>query len=246
MSAVSQSAAKPSGAQSLSRESVLEMTWIWGTVSFLAFYLLSMLRMAGVLSVKKRAIHVLCCLSLIASYGSCVYSKTPDLNMQRLLRDGNFRCFLVFCSLLTMKTAVFPLLPFFIMSAFSLSSYVLKNRKAYERRGFFSACKGFAIYQDEGVLLAYKMEGLCIPLLLAYLLTGHTDLFVLVSYSSMVWFEYNSNPMMKKAVSELRRSADQMAKSPMVPELVRAKYALLRDSVIERLALSEKKREKTE
>lgn len=224
------------------KDNVLESAWFWGNLTFIACYLLSLLKSTGVLPIKKRAMHILSCSSLIAAYGSCVYSKNRELVLERLIKDGNFRCLLVFCSLLTLHSAIIPMFPFFIMSILALSTHVLKNRKIYEGKGFFFMCKFLVSRKDEAVLFAYKLEVLCVPLLLAYLLIGSADLFSAVSYAGMVWFEYNHNPLMRKAISELRANLDSIAFSPSVPAKVREKYVALRDLAISRFAYAGKKK----
>lgn len=79
--------------------------------------------------------------------------------------------------------------------------------------------------RDEITLFALKVEVLSVPLLLLHLLTGGTDLFSVVSYASMAWFEYSTNPCMKKAVKEIVMSIEHVVYSPSMPQELKKRYS---------------------
>ncbi|KAH9386914.1 uncharacterized protein NEMAJ01_1810, partial [Nematocida major] len=57
------------------------------------------------------------------------------------------------------------------------------------------------------------------------------DLFVLVSYTSMVWFEYTTNPRMRTAVQEIGSAMDAIAYSQNTPRPLRERYAQAKEYV---------------
>ncbi|OAG29487.1 hypothetical protein NEDG_00620 [Nematocida displodere] len=215
---------KKTNAQTLGRDNMLEQAWFWGNGVFIVVFSMSIIKAAMRLGFNQRFLHILSCLSLMVSYGSCVFFKTPAINIQKLLRDGNFRCFLVFCSFLTMRGSLVPMIPFLLMSCLSLSSYILKNKKLYENSLLMGASQNIASKRDQITVLALKIEVLSVPLLVLHLLTGNADLFAVVSYASMAWFEYTTNPSMKKAVTEIVAKIDKTVESPSVPASIKQRY----------------------
>jgi Transmembrane protein 33/Nucleoporin POM33 len=205
------------------RSENLERAWIMGNISFIALYTISLLGMLGILSIRKRIVHMLSCTSLVVSYGSSVYLRNPDLNMSVLIRDSNFRCLLVFFSLFSMRSDMLLLLPFFLMSLQLLASHVSKNRKTFSA-SVVRMCEKISVHRDESILVAHKLEALNVALITVYILFGLADLFVFISYASMVWSEYTSNPLMRKGVTEMRESVDKVMASPRIPLAIRRRY----------------------
>ncbi|KAI5191372.1 hypothetical protein NECID01_1441 [Nematocida sp. AWRm77] len=219
---------KSTAGHSLTKNDYIQGAWLGGSLGFIFAYVLVVVKTVFGLGLGKRVLHLLCCSMLMLTYSSCVFFKTPVINIQKLLRDGNFRCLLVACSLLSMKSAVVPIFPFFLMSVLSLATYVVKHKQKFEKTNAIKAAVALSSKRDELTLLAFKIEIISVPLLVLHLLAGTADLFVVVSYTSLAWFEYNTNPCMKKAARDIIESIDSVVESPSMSPLVKQKYAIVK------------------
>ncbi|KAI5172788.1 hypothetical protein NEFER03_1820 [Nematocida sp. LUAm3] len=219
---------KKSSAEGLYKEALMTKIWLGCTFGYILLYIMSAVKILLGVGAPKRLLHVLSCFCLIVVYGTCLFFRSSNINLQKLLKDGNFRCLLVACSFLSMKGALVPMLPFMIMSAISISEYVVKNRKMFLNTSLLDTSMAVASRRDEITLFALKIEILSVPLLLLHLLTGGTDLFSVVSYSSMVWFEYTTNPCMKKAVNEISAVVEGIVYSPNMPQELKKRYGQIK------------------
>jgi len=236
--------------KSLNKEALIRSSWLASAFGFVFLYVGLVLKTVLGFGLNARVIHALCCVSLIVMYGACICFKTPSVNAQKLLRDGDFRSLLVACSFLGMRRALVPMLPFFFLSCLSISAYVVKNRKMFEKSPLFEHSLSLSSRRDEVTLLAFKIEIVSIPILFLFMLMGAADLFVVVSYISLVWFEYNTNPCMKKAVKEVVSLLDSAFESPIFSSSIRKRYHLLKEHVSVRVKKmqepdSSKEKEKT-
>lgn len=215
----------------------IEMVWLWGSIGFILSYAMCVIKTTTGLGLHRRFLHIVSCLCLIVTYGACIFFKSSAINIQKLLKDGNFRCLLVACSLLGVRGMIIPMLPFLLMSALSVTNYIIKNKGKYDKTSMLQASMNLAAQKDHITLLALKIEVLSLPLIFLHLILGTADLFVLVSYASMVWFEYTTNPRMKVAVREIVESTDAIAESPNVPIVLRHRYTQLKQYIAGKLSL---------
>ncbi|KAH9387506.1 uncharacterized protein NEMAJ01_2402, partial [Nematocida major] len=197
----------------LSRDGLIEQIWFWGSVGFILTYSMGVVRTVTGIGLPKRFLHICSCLCLIATYGACIFFKSSAINIQKLLKDGNFRCLLVACSLLGVSGMAIPMLPFLLMSSLSVTGYVVKNKGKFEKSPILQTSLNLSEQKTYITLVALKIEVLSLPLIFLQLVLGNADLFVLVSYTSMVWFEYTTNPRMRTAVQEIGSAMDAIAYS---------------------------------
>ncbi|KAI5180427.1 hypothetical protein NEOKW01_0731 [Nematocida sp. AWRm80] len=232
--------------EQITKERLLESAWLWSSILFIAIYSVSTVKGLLGMSTGRRVLHIICCFCLMVTYGSCVFFKTSAVNIQKLLKDSNFRCLLVACSLLGMKGATIPMLPFFIMSSLSVAGYIAKNKKTWENTGILRTAVMLSRKRDELTLLAYKIEILSVPLLLVHLVFGNSDLFVVASYMSMTWHEYNTNLCMRRAVVEIITTMDTLMRSSNVPEVVNQRYTQFKGYISSRIPLPVDTKTKTQ
>ncbi|KAI5134382.1 hypothetical protein NEAUS04_0149 [Nematocida ausubeli] len=221
------------------KDFLIEQIWLWSSISFITIYSMILVKVISGLGINKRVLHIGSCLSLIATYSSCIFFKSSAINIQKLLKDGNFRCLLVACSLLSVRSMVIPMMPFLLMSTLSVAGYINKNRSKFEKTSVVGAAHNLAIQKDQITLFALKIEVLSLPLIFLHLVLGSADLFLFVSYASMVWYEYTTNPRMKSAVYEIIEVIDRLVGSSNVPHSLREKYSLLKEYIKMRLPVSE-------
>ncbi|KAI5184289.1 hypothetical protein NEHOM01_0034 [Nematocida homosporus] len=219
---------KKSTLQSLYKEALIKRIWLWCSMGFVLVYSMLVIKTFLGIGLNKRVLHVLSCLCLLVTYGSCVFFRTNAINLQKLLKDGNFRCLLVAGSFLGMNSALIPMFPFMLMTTLSVAEQVVKERKKFAKTSLLDASLRLTSRRDEVTLFALKVEVISVPLLVLHLLTGNADMFSVVSYASMAWFEYGSNPCMQRAVRELVGSLDRIIGTPGVPPLVQSKYGQLK------------------
>lgn len=221
---MNKSGGKILGVSGYTKEKIVEQIWLCGTSVFVCAYLASVLKALFAGGSPGRLLHTLCCVSLMTVYGSCVFLKTPAINIQKLLRDGNFRCLLVFCSFLGIQSALIPLLPFLFMSALSFASYIIRNKAMFKNKVVLNSSAAILKMKTEITIIALKIEVFSVLLLFVSFLFLRADLFAVVSYSSMAYFEYITNPCMRQAVSEMLQSLDGLVSSSPLPDDLKQKY----------------------
>lgn len=215
---------KKTNLNTYTKDFFIEMVWFWSSVAFILFYAMTGLKTVTGFGLNRKFLHILSCLSLTVTYGSCIFFKSSAVNIQKLLKDSNFRCLLVVCSLLGVDGMLIPMVPFLLMSSLAIASYIVKNKNRFEKAPVLQTSLSMVSYKDQITLMALKIEVISLPLIFFYLLLGSADLFVFVSYASLVWFEYSTNPCMKKAVQEILETVNKAVASPNVPNDVRIKY----------------------
>ncbi|KAI5128632.1 hypothetical protein NEPAR04_1003 [Nematocida parisii] len=221
------------------KDFLIEQVWLWSSAVFMCVYSMLVVKAITGLGINKRVLHIVSCLSLIVTYSSCIFFKSSAINIQKLLRDGNFRCLLVACSLLSVRSMIIPMLPFLLMTTLSVAGYVIKNKNKFEKTQIIGVAQNLICQKDRVNLLALKIEALSLPLILVHLIFGTADLFVFVSYASMVWYEYTTNPRMKSAVYEIIEVVDRLVGSSNVPNSVRDRYISLKNYVKTRIPVNE-------
>lgn len=236
---------KKTNLSAYTKDFFIEMVWFWSSVGFLMAYAMLALKTVIGLGFNRKFLHIISCLCLIVTYGSCIFFKSSAINIQKLLKDGNFRCLLVACSLLGVDGMLFPMLPFLLMSSLSVSNYIIKNKSKYEKTPILQTSLNMSAQKDRIMLYALKIEVLSLPLVFLYLILGTADLFVFVSYASLVWFEYTTNPSMRKAAKEILETVDRAAESPSVPQNARHKYHLAKKYIAARVPIYMMDRPKT-
>ncbi|KAI5190011.1 hypothetical protein NEMIN01_0796 [Nematocida minor] len=228
---------KKTNISAYTKDFFIEVVWFWSSVGFILTYILTGVKTTTGFGINRKFLHVVSCLCLIATYASCIFFKSSAINIQKLLKDGNFRCLLVACSLLGVSGMLIPMLPFLLMSSLSVANYIIKNKGKFDKTAAMQTSLNLIAQRDQIMLVALKIEVLSLPLLFLHLILGTADLFVIVSYASMVWFEYTTNPCMKKAAHEIVGSMDKIAASPSIPHAARQRYYQAKKYIASRLPI---------
>lgn len=229
---------KKSVLEAMYKDRMVTNAWMWCTTGFILVYTVTIIKALTGIGINLRALHVISCMLLMVTYGSCVFFRSNVINLQKLLRDGNFRCLLVACSFLSLRRAIIPMFPFFVMGMVGIAEFVVKNKKRFMNSPLLDASIGLSGRRDDMTLFALKVEALSVPLLFLHLFTGGADMFSVVSYASMAWFEYETNPCMKKAVSEIISVIDTMIASSVVPVQIKTRYMHMKQYISQKVSAS--------
>lgn len=166
-------------------------------------------------------VNILC---LISSYS---ISLLPHLSsMKEILSQPNIYCITVFFT--------FPhealLLPFYLLSIYHLSSFVLSNKKTFERTSIYPICVSLSAYHVTLGRLALFTEVLAVPLSFLMIFLRKSSLVTFTTFIAMVRQQYFNNPSMRSVFGEIRVSLDKWVLS--CPRDVQEYYRRGRDFLV--------------
>lgn len=160
-------------------------------------------------------------LSLIISYSLGL--KMSYKGISDAISQSNFYCLIV---LITFPNQIL-LMPFYLLSIYHLSSYVLSNRKIFEKTAVYTMCLAVATYHVQLGRLALILEILCVPVSFGLILFGYSNFATFTAYSAMVRQQYLTNPTMRSVFGEVRVCLDNWTK--LCPPVIQDYYIRGRD-----------------
>lgn len=145
-------------------------------------------------------VNILC---LISSYA---ISLLPHLSsIGEILSQPNIYCIMVFFT--------FPheilLFPFYLLSVYHLSSFVLSNKKIFERTVVYPVCISISAHHVALGRLALLAEVLTVPSSFLMIFFRKSSLVTFTMFVAMVRQQYFNNPSMRSVFGEIRVSMDR-------------------------------------
>ncbi|KAG5859927.1 transmembrane protein 33 [Encephalitozoon hellem] len=145
-------------------------------------------------------VNILC---LISSYSISLLPHFSSIG--EILSQPNIYCIMVF---LTFPHEIL-LLPFYLLSIYHLSSFVLSNKKIFERTGIYPVCVSLSAYHVSLGRLALFTEALAVPLSFLMIFLRKSSLVTFTTFIAMVRQQYFNNPSMRSVFGEMRVSLDR-------------------------------------
>lgn len=144
-------------------------------------------------------VNILC---LASSYAISLLPYISSIS--EILSQPNIYCIVVFLT--------FPhellLFPFYLLSIYHLSSFVLSNKKVFERTALYTMCVTLSTHHVGLGRLALFTEILTVPLSFLMILFRKSSIVTLTALIAMVRQQYFNNPTMRSVFGEIRVSMD--------------------------------------
>lgn len=142
-------------------------------------------------------------LSLVSAYA---LSLLPHLSsVSEILSQPNIYCIAVFLT--------FPhellLLPFYLLSMYHLSSFVLSNKKIFDRTALYTVCMALSMHHVALGRLALLAEILAVPQSFAMVFFRRASIITFTALTAMVRQQYFNNPAMRSVFGEIRVAMDR-------------------------------------
>jgi transmembrane protein 33 len=139
---------------------------------------------------------------LLISYGISLASNYTSIS--DLFGQPNFYCIMVF---LTAPHQLL-LMPFYLLSIYHVSSFVLSNKKIFERSKLYALCMAVSAYHVGLGRLALVAEVLSVPLSFFMVLFGMSSFLTFFALVSAVRQQYFNNSTMRSVFGEMRVACD--------------------------------------
>ncbi|CAD25303.1 hypothetical protein [Encephalitozoon cuniculi GB-M1] len=166
-------------------------------------------------------VNILC---LASSYAISLFPHFSSIG--EILSQSNIYCIMVFFT--------FPhealLLPFYLLSIYHLSSFVLSNKKVFERTAIYPVCVSLSVYHIALGRLALFTEVFTVPLSFLMIFLRKSSLVTFTALVAMVRQQYFNNPSMRSVFGEMRVSLDRWILS--CPRDVQEYYRRGRDFLV--------------
>lgn len=139
---------------------------------------------------------------LILSYSTSIL-KT---NLSEIFNQTNTYCLFVFITF----PNNFLLFPFFLLSIHNMISFVLSNKKIFEKHRVYKMCRYMSSVHYSVGRFALMSEIVCSVLCLVMYLMGKASLSTVVAYFVMVRNQYVTHGFMRSVFSELKMYLDKI------------------------------------
>lgn len=144
-------------------------------------------------------------INILCLAGSYAISMFPYLSsISEILSQPNVYCVIVF---LTFPHEIL-LFPFYLLSIYHLSSFVLSNKKNFERTAIYTVCMNISTYHIGLGRLALLSEIVAVPLSLLMVFFRTSSIITFTAFAAMVRQQYFNNPAMRSVFGEIRVCMD--------------------------------------
>jgi transmembrane protein 33 len=139
---------------------------------------------------------------LLISYSLSLASNYTSIG--DLFTQPNFYCIMVFVT----APHQLLLMPFYLLSIYHVSSFVLSNKKIFERSRLYTLCMAISNCHVGLGRLALVAEVLAVPLSLLMIMFGMSSFLTFVALASAVRQQYFNNFAMRSVFGEMRVACD--------------------------------------
>lgn len=177
-------------------------TWVSLNALFVANYSLSIILYVVRIPLYPlpNFVNVLC---LASSYAISLLPFVSSVS--EILSQPNIYCIVVF---LTFPHEIL-LLPFYLLSMYHLSSFVISNKRIFEGTNTYAICMALFTYHVGLGRLALLTEILAVPLSFLMIFFRASSIVTFTAFAAMVRQQYFSNPAMRSVFGEMRVFMDR-------------------------------------
>lgn len=212
----------------------IKRAWFYLNIIFIANYTISILRLFIRIGIPHLP-NFFNILILLSSYLITLLDaiKKPG----KLMSHPNTICLGLF---LTFPDYIL-LIPFYILSIYHTNSFILSQKKNYEKLPFFNICAMIGQYSSHLGRTAMYFEVINIPLAIILMLLGRSSIRTVIAFMAVVRQQYVNNSTMKGVVGELMTYVDQVVSN--LPDSFKGLYNQAKEFIYRHnsLAVEQKK-----
>lgn len=198
----------------------IKKIWFYLNILFVANYSLSILRMFIRIPLPRLP-NIFNILFLISVYAITLIDILK--NVKKLFSHPNTFCLFLFFTL----PHQILLFPFFILSIYHINSFILSQKKTFERMPFFNICAMIGQHTASIGKLAMYSEVLDIPISILMMIFRKASIWTVLAFVLIVRQQYFNNSVMKGVIGEILMHSDTFFNN--MPECFNSSYIQLKN-----------------